>query len=991
MSSAAIRGGKVAIEIGADVKRFYSALNKIQSQIRTFGSTVNRVGLGMTGLGTAAAAPFMLAARTSAGFQDTMAAVGAVSGATGEEFEALRDKALELGASTSFTAQQAAEGLQALGQGGFSVGESLSAIDGTLLLARAGMLDLGQATSITVAILRSFKMPAEEAGNVADVLAMAANKSNADVSSLGEALSMVGGIAYSVGGSLQEVTAAVGLLADRGLDGSTAGTALRRVFIGLAQEQKKLKELGVEVKDPNTGKLKPLKTILEELRAAMSNMDEVSRLDKLSKIFDVFGANAVLMLMNSTDALGSLTGELNNAAGSSAEVAKKMDDTLGGSLRMMLSAIEAVALSVGYALTPSLRSAMDTFRNMAAGIAAAISRNKEFVAAAFKATLATIAIGGALIATGAALQVVAFAVGGFGMALKLLTGPIGLVTSLSTTMVGSLSSGFRFVQALSSGFVRAAASILAFAGTAASGLGYYIIQITNAAAITIGRTIAISAAWAAAGVAMSARFLAHVKAMVTYYTGALSSVVAITIQRAGAIAAAWITQAGMSIGIFAATALNAIGVYLGSLVMAVGGTLSAAASMATAWLVPLAPIAGLVAAIGGIAYAIQAAFSNSGNIAGSLAQLFPPLTAGFQQVARDATEAFSDIYSTATTTFSSISDAVSAGEIGLAFEALWAGISAVWLRGQQLIMGYVDPFIEYLQNRWGDLTTGLAVGMLRALGLIERAWIGMTGGLFAAWDFAINSVMNLWDSAVGAIQKAIAYIRSFFDKSIDYDKIRKQIDEANKQRKEEREKRSQDNANQRQQQIDQSMQNEEQAVQNVREDNQRAQDERADRSRQRADERQQAVDAADQNVQNINRRAQAAREATDIMGQVGSVAEASELQALYQRAQQLFEAGLISEEMMQRIESAADERAVELDKERAMRAQQDAAASANAADTEDAKQSVATESGKRETAGTFSAFAALQFGVQGNAAERTAKAAEETARNTRDMKPRATT
>jgi TP901 family phage tail tape measure protein len=987
MSSAAIKGGRVAIEIGADAKKFYAALNALQGRIRNLGATLNGIGARFAGLGAAIAAPMAIAVRQTAAFQDTMAAVGAVTDATGADFEKLKQKALDLGASTSFTAQQVAEGMQALGQGGFSVDETLTGIEGTLLLARAGMLDLGTATGIAVAVLRSFKMPTQEAGKVADILAKAANSSNATVEGLGEALSTVGGIAYTAGISLTELTASIGLLADRGMQGSEAGTAMRRVLIGLAQEQGKLKELGIEVKDPKTGKLKELKIILEELRTKMAGMDETDKIAKLSKIFDVFGANAVIQLMNAGDALDTLDQKLKDSEGSAATVAKKMDDTLGGSFRMFSSAVEAVSLAIGESLTAELRGLLAYLTRIATGLSKAVQANKEWVVAIAKAAALTAAAGAALIGLGSSLQIVAFAVGGFSTALRVVLSPATAVIGLSKVLVGAFASvataAVGASAAISAAFVRALAGSVAFAARTTAIAVTYAASVAAMAATTVGSMIAITAAWIGAAVASAAAWIANIKAMITYYTGALAGMVAITISRAGAIAGAWIAQAGAAVASFVGAAATGLAAYVGSVAAAASATVASAAAMAAAWLAPVAPILALGGAIVGISVALRSAFSSGGDVAASIGSLFGPLKQGFMGVLADATKVFSDLWGIATVTFGGISDAITAGDMSLAFDVLWAGLKVAWLRGQQGVMSYVDTFVEYLQNRWGDATTFIAQAMVRSLGMIERAWITTSGLLFQTFQQSINSVMNVWDTAVGAIQKAIAYIRSFFDDSVDYEAVKKQIDAANKERKKARDKDAVDAKSANEDRLKESKEVEDGAVEILTDDNEAAKEDRRKRSEDNAAQRQGDVSTAQGELGDVRMKAAGARQAVDLEKSIAEATTPDELRDILATARELRAEGAISAQRLAEIEASVDEQTGEIDKTRAMKAQDDEAAARNKGDAERSGRSVSEATAKVDTAGTFSAVAAMQMGNQSSLAERTAKATEETAKNTK--------
>lgn len=869
----AIRGGKVAIEIGADLKRFYRQLNQLSSKIRNMGASLSSVGTRIAGVGIAAGLPFAAAAQRAAAFEDTMAAVAAISGAAGDEFEALKRKAQDLGATTSFTAQQAAEGLQVLAQGGFSVEESLNAIDGVLALARTGMMDLGTATDFTVSILRAFKIPAENAGRVADVLAKAATSSNATISDLGASMTYVASIASSLGVSVEEVAAMLGTMADRGIKGSIAGTGLRRIFMALSQEGDKLKDLGVEIKDPQTGKLRPVLDIIADLKKAMEGMDATAQLEKLSSIFDVFGANAIFSLMGAGTATEELLGKLQGAAGTAARVATAMDDTLGGSMRMAMSAAEALALAIGDAVTPVLRQLLGGVQAVAAGLADWVGRNKEAVVAALKIVAVATSAGLALVAVGGSLQVVGFAIGGIASALAFVLAPLS-----------------------------ALASVLPF----------------------------VAAAFTAVGGAA----IASATGIVAAFGAALTSVV---------------TFAASGIAPFVLVAV------------AVGG---------------------VVAAIGRIGPAIAEAFGDAGSISSSVASLFDGFGEGFAGLASTASKAFSDIFAIAKTTLGGIYDAIVAGELGLAFEILWAGLKTSWLRGSQAVMAYVDSFVETIQNVWDSMQTFLAVAVERGLGAVSRAWMSLMGYLPADFQYAINKVLDIWDYAVGAIQKAINYIRSFFDKAIDYKALNKQIDDANKARKADRDSKVGQSKEKTAEDIRNSQREEDAVVAGLNRDREAREEGRRQRTTQRADDRQAAIDQTQSDLNAKVERAGAAREAADIGTNIAEASTLEDLAAYMQRLQQLFDQGLISESQFNRLMGQAEDKALDVDKEQRLMPATETADKASA--------SVKQQQDETMTAGTFSAMAAMGMGLAANFAERTAKAAEETARNTRDNKPRVT-
>lgn len=839
MSSSAIRAGQAVIEIGADPRKFFDGLDRLRKHIRNVGVSVSNAGVSMIGLGAVATAPFAAALRQSSAFQDTMAAVAAVTDATGKDFEALKKKAMDLGATTSFTAQEVADGMQALGQGGFTVQETLGGIEGTLLLARAGMLDLGEATSITVAILRSFKMPTQEAGKVADILAKAANSSNANVQGLGLGLAIAGGMASTAGISLQELTASLGILADRGADASVAGTGMRRVLSALAGEQKKLKEMGVEVKDPQTGRLRPLIDILRDLNVAISALDETDKIAKLNDIFDTFGATAVIQLLGATDSLETLTATLNNSHGAAKKAADIMENTLGGSFRILSSAVEAVSLEIGDQLTPEVRSLADRLAKVASGIAIAVQRNAQFATGIAKAAAATVGAGVAMVALGSGVRIAAFGIGGLVMAAKAALSPITAVIAMTRAMATSMVAVTRSVWA-------AVAAVVAY-----------------------GQTVIV-------------------------------------------VAAQQVAAAGASVA---------------------------------AWAAATAPILAAVAAMAAASVVIVGVVGHLGKIRDAAASAFASLGTGFSKVAEDGKRAFSDIYGIATITFGGIYDAIVAGEMSVAFDVLWAGLAAAWFRGQETVMAYVDYFVESIQNAFGDLQTRMIEALMGGTDTLGSIWESFTGGLYDIWTGGIDKIVEYWNWAVGPIKRTIDYIRSYFDGSMDYEEVANQARQANEAAKAGRAQRSQD----------------------------------------RAAERQANRENANANLGTQRMKAGSAKEVAEMMVQAASAATADELRSIDERGRELQAEGNITKAQYERLSTAVDDRTLELDSARAMKAQEDAKAADAASKAVEAGAAVQGEQAKIDSAGTFSADAILGMGFSSSLAERTAKATEEIAKNTKKM------
>lgn len=429
-----VRGGQVFVEIGADSKKFFAALASVQKGIGKIGSSMRNLGSRMAAIGAGIGLPVGLAVRQFAAFDDAIRATAAVSQASGAELQRLNDKARELGATTSFTAIEVANLMTELGRAGFKPDE-INAMTGAVLdLARATGTDAALSAGIMAATLRQFGLGAGEATRAADVLTKAANSTFNTVESLGESLKYAGPVAKSLGMSLEDTVAILGVLGNVGIQGSEAGTALRRLSVISSASGKKLQELFNVTNTDAAGNLKPLVQILDEINTATANMPVAERTKRMAEAFGLLGITSANVLSSTAGGVTALARDLQNAEGTAAKAAKEMDAGLGGAMRIALSAIEGTALAIGDALAPSLISLVRTIEGVSTGLTTFVKANQEMILQAAKGVAIFTGVGVALIGVGASLQIVSTALGGFGAAFGAVTtmaalflNPIGLL------------------------------------------------------------------------------------------------------------------------------------------------------------------------------------------------------------------------------------------------------------------------------------------------------------------------------------------------------------------------------------------------------------------------------------------------------------------------------------------------------------------------------------------------------------------------------------
>ncbi|OFQ11070.1 hypothetical protein HMPREF2953_03745 [Staphylococcus sp. HMSC072E01] len=336
----------------------------IGPKLTSVGESMKNVGRSMSMYVTAPiVAGFGLAAKKSIDFDDSMRKVKATSGATGGEFQQLRDKALEMGAKTKFSASESAEALNYMALAGWDTKDMLGGIDGVMQLAAASGEDLGAVSDIVTDSLTAFGMKAKDSGRFADVLAQTSSKANTDVRGLGEAFKYAAPVAGALGYTVEDTSIAIGLMSNAGIKGEKAGTALRTMFTNLAKPTKamkdKMEELGISITDSN-GKMLPMRDVMGQLRDKFKGLSKDQQASAAATIFGKEAMSGALAVINASDEdYKKLTKSIDNSTGASKRMSDEMEGGIGGSIRKMKSAIESLAISIGDVLAPHIRKAAD--------------------------------------------------------------------------------------------------------------------------------------------------------------------------------------------------------------------------------------------------------------------------------------------------------------------------------------------------------------------------------------------------------------------------------------------------------------------------------------------------------------------------------------------------------------------------------------------------------------------------------------------------------
>ncbi|WP_281528662.1 phage tail tape measure protein [Enterococcus faecium] len=375
------------------VKTFKDAQDAVKTFEKKSNSMTTAVGKVMQGTGAAMTkyitTPLIgvgvAAAKVGGDFEAQMSRVKAISGATGDTFEQMKQQAIDLGAKTAFSAKESAAGMENLASAGFSAQEIMKAMPGLLDLAAVSGGDVALASENTATALRGFGLEASEAGHVADVFARAAADTNAEVGDMGEALKYVAPVANSMGISLEETAAAIGIMSDAGIKGSQAGTTLRGALSRLARPTKAMQDtmdnLGVSFYDAD-GKMKPLKTQVELLKKAFEGLTPEQQQNALVTLYGQESLSGMMALIDKgPDSLGKLTKSLKDSDGAADDMARTMQDNMNSSIEQMFGAFESAAIVIQKILAPSIKKVADAISGLVEKFVSAPESTQKLIVA----------------------------------------------------------------------------------------------------------------------------------------------------------------------------------------------------------------------------------------------------------------------------------------------------------------------------------------------------------------------------------------------------------------------------------------------------------------------------------------------------------------------------------------------------------------------------------------------------------------------------------
>lgn len=435
----------------ANIEDFADKLNSSSEKITSTGKKLSIVSAVVGGIGVAGL-------KTAADFEEAMSSVKAISGATGDDFQKLKEKAEYMGATTKFTATESANAMYYMALAGWKTQDMLDGLEGIMYLAAASGEDLAMVSDIVTDGLTALGYAANQSTHYADVFAKTVTNSNSTVETLGEAMKYVGPIAGALNISVEDTATALGLMANAGVKSSQAGTSLRGILQRLATNtsgaRDEMESLGVKIFDQN-GKMRDFGDIMNDARIKLSKLTDQQKTSLAKTVAGTTAMSGFLAIVNSSDAdFEKLTNAINDCDGAAKKMSEIMIDNAKGQLTIIKSQLEGIAIQLSQYVFPFIKSILSLIQTLLTKLSELSPTQQKIL----------------LIVTG----------------LIIALGPLLIVIGKIGTGISSLISAFKFLGPLLSGAKTAVAGfaagfnpvilIIAAVAAAVVGIGYLIYK-----------------------------------------------------------------------------------------------------------------------------------------------------------------------------------------------------------------------------------------------------------------------------------------------------------------------------------------------------------------------------------------------------------------------------------------------------------------------------------------------------------------------------------
>lgn len=501
MSASNVKAGGVFVEIGADPRKFFAALNRVNRAMSNMGRSLAGAGAKLGGMGVASLAPFAAAVRAGAGYQSTLLNIQASTGATAAELDKLKAASMQMSAAMGKGPTEIAGSFLELLKAGMSVEQVLGgAGKAAIEFAAVGQMDVAQAAVVMADAMNVFGVDASRAANS---ISSAADASSTSIELMAQSFSQVSAVAALANQSIDTTSAALAVLANAGVKGSDAGTSLKTMLMRLMAPANDavgaLSQVGLSVQSFRNadGTMKPLVEIIGVLNGALGNLDQAAKDDIFRRIFGQDAIRAAAILTSSgVDGFNQMTQAMGGAL-SVGEKYKTLMSGLAGAGEKVLSATKRVGVTIGEALAPALVKVGETLANAIEELNQFASKNKTAVVQFAKSAVAAVALGGALMIVGKSVSLASDVFGTLiGISSRVVLGMVSVAASVAG-VITSLAGAIISVGAY---------SVTSIAAAAATGAAWAIANIPLLLLIGAvgGLTLAMVQAYDGVGLVTSA-------------------------------------------------------------------------------------------------------------------------------------------------------------------------------------------------------------------------------------------------------------------------------------------------------------------------------------------------------------------------------------------------------------------------------------------------------------------------------------------------------
>lgn len=344
----------------ANAEEFAEKLKNSSKKVEDIGKKASIASATVAAIGT-------VGVKASTDFEAAMSSVKAISGATGDDFSRLKQKAQEMGSTTKFTATEAANAMYYMSLAGWKTEDMLDGLEGIMYLAAASGEDLATVSDIVTDGLTALGYAASDSTKMADVFAKTVTNSNTDVAGLGESMKYVGSIAGALKLDMEDVSLSLGLMANAGVKGSQAGTSLRSMLQRLSTDtsgaRTTMENLGIQIFDSN-GTMRDFGNIIVDTRERFKNLSDEQKTSIAKTVAGTEAMSGFLAIINSSDEdFNKLSSAMNNTSGAAKEMSEIMLDNTQGQMILIKSQLEGIAISMSEHLLPVLKNILSWVQN----------------------------------------------------------------------------------------------------------------------------------------------------------------------------------------------------------------------------------------------------------------------------------------------------------------------------------------------------------------------------------------------------------------------------------------------------------------------------------------------------------------------------------------------------------------------------------------------------------------------------------------------------